>query len=259
MKRTAVSVKIEDYPIWVQEFIKDSKVYDSSCSKEARVIFIEKDEGYYLKSAPKGSLEAEGRLTEYFHKKGLATEVIGYMSEDKDFLLTKKVHGEDCTYQKYLDDPKRLCDTTATLLRELHEVDFSDCGVDRVKSYIETVENSYRKRHFDNDLTDETRLLEREEAYRIAMENKHLLKNEVLLHGDYCLPNIMLDNWNFSAFIDLGNGGVGDRHIDLFWGAWTLKFNLGTDVYRDRFFDVYGRDKVDFDKLKIVAAMECFG
>ena len=64
MKRTAVSVKIEDYPIWVQEFIKDSKVYDSSCSKEARVIFIEKDEGYYLKSAPKGSLEAEGRLTE---------------------------------------------------------------------------------------------------------------------------------------------------------------------------------------------------
>ena len=69
----------------------------------------------------------------------------------------------------------------------------------------------------------------------------------------------MLDNWNFSGFIDLGNGGVGERHVDLFWGAWTLNFNLGTDEYRARFLDAYGRDKIDEEKLRVIAAAEVFG
>ena len=69
----------------------------------------------------------------------------------------------------------------------------------------------------------------------------------------------MLNQWKFSAFIDLGNGGVGDRHIDLYWGLWSLKFNLKTDRYRQRFLDVYGRDKVNEDTLKLIAAAEVFG
>ena len=87
----------------------------------------------------------------------------------------------------------------------------------------------------------------------------HLLKSDVLLHGDYCLPNIMLNNWQFSGFIDVGNGGRGDRHIDLFWGIWSLNFNLKTDRYRNRFLDAYGRDKVDEARLHVVAAAEVFG
>lgn len=259
MRRKEITIDVNEYPEAFRYFIKDAKIFDSSCSAEAQVLFIDKGEGYYLKKAQKGSLKTEAELTEYFHKKKLATEVLGYESGDYDWLLTKKVQGEDCTYGQYLDEPKKLCDTIALLLRQLHEVDFSTCPVNRVKSYIETVEQSYKRGHFDNDLTDETRKIGREEAYRIACENKHILKSEVLLHGDYCLPNIMLDNWNFSGFIDLGNGGIGDRHIDLFWGAWTLKYNLGTDRYRDRFFEAYGRDKVEFDKFEVIAAMECFG
>jgi kanamycin kinase len=69
----------------------------------------------------------------------------------------------------------------------------------------------------------------------------------------------MLDDWRFAGFIDVGNGGVGDRHVDLFWGAWTLAFNLGTDAYRNRFFDAYGRDKIEEEKLRIVSAAEVFG
>ena len=98
-----------------------------------------------------------------------------------------------------------------------------------------------------------------DEAWAVVEQHRHLFKNDTLLHGDYCLPNVMLDDWRFSGFIDLGNGGVGDRHVDLFWGAWTLNFNLHTDRYRDRFFDAYVRDKIDLDLLRIVAAAEAFG
>ena len=69
----------------------------------------------------------------------------------------------------------------------------------------------------------------------------------------------MLDSWKLSGFVDVGNGGIGDRHIDVFWGIWTLWFNLGTDKYRDRFIDAYGRDKIDENILKIIAAAEVFG
>jgi kanamycin kinase len=69
----------------------------------------------------------------------------------------------------------------------------------------------------------------------------------------------MLEDWRFTGFIDVGNGGVGDRHVDLFWGAWTLCFNLGTDAYRARFLDAYGRDKAEEEKLRLIAAAEIFG
>ena len=73
------------------------------------------------------------------------------------------------------------------------------------------------------------------------------------------MPNIILDNWKFSGFIDLDCAGVGDRHIDLFWGTCTLWFNLKTNQYYDRFLDAYGRDKVDEELFKVVAAAEVFG
>ena len=56
--------------------------------------------------------------------------------------------------------------------------------------------------------------------------------------------------------IDLGCGGVGDRHIDILWGIWTLKFNLGTGKYADRFMDAYGKEMIDPEMLRMVAAME---
>ena len=52
---------------------------------------------------------------------------------------------------------------------------------------------------------------------------------------------------------------MGDRHIDLFWGVWSLFFNLKTDAWGDRFLDVYGRDKIDKDILAAIAAFEVFG
>ena len=68
-----------------------------------------------------------------------------------------------------------------------------------------------------------------------------------------------MNDWNFSAFIDLGNGGSADRHIDLYWAIWTLEFNLKTDKYASRFIDAYGRDKIEKEKLKLISAIEAFG
>jgi len=58
--------------------------------------------------------------------------------------------------------------------------------------------------------------------------------------------------------VDLDTGGTGDRHVDIFWALWTLKFNLKTDAYYARFLDAYGRADVDEALLPIIAAAEVF-
>lgn len=229
MQLKPIRIDLKDYPPVFHPFLNNAKIFDSSCSREARVIFIEKGGpaaggGLFLKSADKGALAQEAVMTEYFHSKGLGACVVKYLSADKDYLLTQKIRGDDCIAPKYLENPARLCDKIAEILHNLHKLDFKDCPA--VKTFK----------------TD-------------ASEAKALESN-ALLHGDYCLPNIILDDWEFSGFVDLDQAGAGDRHIDIFWGIWTLQYNLKTDKYRQRFIDAYGRAEIDLEKIEIVYEIE---
>ena len=260
MIRTPVVADLAAFPPQFHPFLQDAAVYDSSCSPNARVWFLEKGSGFYLKTAPKGTLLKEADMTRFFHEKGLAARVLAYESLEADWLLTERIPGEDCIHEMHLADPVRLCDTTAQLLRMLHETDPSGCPVHRTADYLATARKNYEQKAYDLTLfPDNWGYATPEQAWQEVQRNGQFLRSDTLLHGDYCLPNIMLNNWQFSGFIDLDAGGIGDRHIDLFWGVWSLQFNLKTDAYRDRFLDVYGRDKVNEDVFRTVAACEVFG
>lgn len=261
MKKTLLNRIPDEIPREIRNFISGANVYDSSCSPAAKVYFIEKGNGYYLKCSGKGMLEREAGMTAYFHTKGLGAEVLSYVSHDRDWLLTAAVIGEDCLHSGYLMEPKRLCDTVAHELRRLHETDYTGCPVpDKMAEYLAEAERNYRAGNYDSShFPDSFGYRSAEEAHNALAAGKEALQSKVLLHGDYCLPNIILNNWKLSGFIDVGGGGVGDRHIDIFWGIWSLGFNLKTDRYRDRFLDAYGRDKADESILNIVAAAEVFG
>ena len=260
MIRTPVVADLAAFPPQFHPFLQDAAVYDSSCSPNARVWFLDKGSGFYLKTAPKGTLLKEATMTRFFHEKGLAARVLAYESLEADWLLTQRVPGEDCIHEMHLADPVRLCDTTAQLLRMLHETETTGCPVHRTADYLATARKNYEQKAYDLTLfPDNWGYATPEQAWQEVQRNGQFLRSDTLLHGDYCLPNIMLNNWQFSGFIDLDAGGIGDRHIDLFWGVWSLQFNLKTDAYRDRFLDVYGRDKVNEDVFRTVAACEVFG
>lgn len=261
MKKTLLHQIPDGMPQEILRFVSGANIYDSSCSPEARVYFVDKGNGYYLKCSGSGKLEKEAKMTEYFYSKKLGAEVLSYISKDSDWLLTTAVIGEDCVHEDYLMNPTRLCDTIAYELRKLHETDYTGCPIMyRTEEYLTVAENNYHTGNYDNShFPNRFGYRSAEEAYAVLMAEKDALQSKVLLHGDYCLPNIVLNNWKFSGYIDVGNGGVGDRHIDLFWGAWTLWFNLKTNKYCGRFLDAYGRDKADESILKVVAAAEVFG
>lgn len=262
MKRVLLKEIPSDIPKELLPLFVGANVYDSSCSPEARVYFTEKDGGYYLKRAPRATLEREALLMKYYHSIGLCPEMLCYMSEgEHDWMLSERASGEDCTHEKYTSDPARLASLLGESLRALHETSYHDCPVkNRTEEYISTVENNYKTGNYDRSaFPDSFGFRDADSAYAAFLSGKDMLKQDVLLHGDFCLPNIMLDDWSLSSYIDVGCGGVGDRHIDLFWGSWTLWFNLKTDKYAARFFDAYGRDKIDAQLLRVIAAAEVFG
>ena len=264
MKRQPVQSNMSCFPSRFHSLLEGAPLYDSSCSPNARVWFIDRDDGYYLKASPKGSLQKEGALTRFFHAKGLGAEVLDYACLEEDWLLTRRIPGEDCIFPAYLDDPKRLCDTLAEALWMLHSTDPQGCPIpNRTADYLAAAERNYRAGHYDLHLFSPRwsrwQFSSPEEAWQVVESCGRLLKADTLIHGDYCLPNIMLDNWKLSGFLDLDTGGVGDRHVDLFWATWSLQFNLHTDAWRDRFLDAYGRSQVEEDLFRVIAAVEIFG
>lgn len=261
MERKRIDVELDTIPVQFHTLLTDADVFDSSCSPAARVLFIHKDGGYFLKSSAAGSLQREATMTAYFHEKGLSAQVLAYEAGEQDWLLTRALPGRDCLDAMYLNNPLRLCDTTAELLRRLHEAPCADCPAgNRTAQRLALAAQNYETGNVEEGLfPDNWGYASPAEAKAVLDEFGGHLKADCLLHGDYCLPNILLDDWRFSGFIDVAAGGVGDRHMDLHWGLWSLWFNLKTDAYQERFLDVYGRDAVNPDLLRAVAAIEALG
>ncbi len=260
MKKTPVKPDIAEYPDIFRPFLSNADIYDSSCSDAARVLFIDSENGLYLKRSRTGALSREAELMRFFSKKQLAPEVIEYVSDEKfDYLLTSAARGEDATHEMYLSNPSRLCDMLAESMRSLHETDASGCPIrDRMSDYFEFAEKQYSTGHFDPSHM-KNNSSSADDVWKFAYERRHILFSDTLIHGDFCLPNVIFDGSKFSSFIDVGNGGIGDRHVDLYWAAWSLSYNLKTDRFKDRFFDAYGRDRINSDALDTVEAFESFG
>ena len=225
MQKKETTINLDDFPRELHYIFKDAKVYDSSSNPTMTVLYS--DLGYYVKIAEKDKLRKEAEMAKLFENIGMGTEVVSYISEDKDYMVTKSARGEDAL--AFLDNPGKLCEVLAGAMRYLHSMP------------IEAVPVSLCM-----------------EAYANA-ETGSCLKQDTFIHGDFCLPNVMIDNGDFSAFIDVGLAGVGDRHIDIYWVLWSLNYNLGTDEYSDYFLELYGREKVDMNVLKVVAEVEAQG
>ena len=193
----------------------------------------------YLKIAPEGTLVRSAQAQEYFHRKGLSAPLLAFeQAEGRDWLLVPAVPGEYACSNLLMSQPERLARILGRTVRALHETDFSGCPLtcanDRMLAAYEREHSS----PFRGDLS--------------------ILKSDVLLHGDMCLPNIFFDDFRFTGFIDLGDAGPGDRHFDLYWAMWSLTYNLKTDRYNELFLNAYGRDAFDPTRYELCAAIsEC--
>lgn len=251
MEKIRVEIQINDFPKELHHLFEGAAIYDTSCHSGATVLYS--DQGYYIKIDGKGMLSREAEMIELFSRMKMGAERICYISEEKDYLVTKDVKGDDATH--WLDDPEKLCEMLADAMKRLHEMPIEGIPVSPCMDAYEQL----KVRLGTSGMTEETEinhtdLSEGAASGRITGIAK--LKYDTLIHGDFCLPNVMIKDAQFEALIDVGLAGVGDRHIDIFWALWSLEYNLKTDKYRDYFLDLYGREYVDMDILALVETVE---
>lgn len=255
MKKTRLTgLDVSLFPGAIGRLLEGQTVYDSSCSQAARVYYAES--GLYVKEAALGSLGHEAAMSRLFHAHGLGPEVMGYVSEGKDYLVTRAVPGQDLTH--YLDQPLLLCEKMAEALLQLHSISGENVVESPNLSLYQ--QGCQGKDAFERYvLMEKFPIASRQEAVALAAAFRPLLKRDVLIHGDACLPNLMMENGRITGFIDFSVSGAGDRHMDLFWAVWSLAFNLKTERYTDVFLDAYGKNRVNRELLLAVSAMEALG
>ncbi|MDE3231387.1 MAG: phosphotransferase, partial [Chloroflexota bacterium] len=77
----------------------------------------------------------------------------------------------------------------------------------------------------------------------------------VFVHGDYCLPNVLLSATSVSGYLDWGRAGVSDRYQDLAIAARSVRYNLGAE-WGPRFLAAYAADPLDASRLAWYEALD---
>lgn len=201
------------------------------------------------------SITEQVQMMQWLKGKIPVPKVLVYEEENgKSYLLMSKIDGEMSCNSYYLEHPQILLEALSCGLKMLWEVDIRECPCIRdldviLKEARMRVENNL----VDLDNVEPTTFSEN------GFENpKHLLKwlesnrpafDPVLSHGDYCLPNIFLENGQIKGFIDLGKTGIGDKWNDIALCYRSLKNNFN-GIYGGKVYKDFNPDML-FEKLGI--------
>lgn len=93
----------------------------------------------------------------------------------------------------------------------------------------------------------------KESVVKFMVDNKP--ENDVLVHGDYSLPNILVDEEGNIGFIDLGDVSISSKYFDFFYLVKSLKRNRKYDELSD-FMRGYGIEEFNPTYMKWMEIMD---
>ena len=188
-------------------------------------------------------VERQVQMMQWLEGKVPVPKVIAYEVEDeKSYLLMSKISGVMSCDTYYLEHPQELLKALASGLKMLWEVEVTDCPVVRdVDAVLEEARLQIANGWVDLDNVEPTTFgeggFESPEQLLEWLENNRPELEPVLSHGDFCLPNVFLEDGKVKGFIDLGRTGVGDKWNDIALCYRSLKHNFdgtyGGKVYED--------------------------
>jgi kanamycin kinase len=200
----------------------------------------------YLKTAPADAavpLRAEAARMRWAGAAGLPVPPVlaACAAGPAEWLLTRGLAGRSAVDPGLRADPERLVPLLAAGLRRFHQAPAGDCpfrfeaelALERVRKRVRAGVVKPDDMHPEHaHLTPAQALAELE---RLRPDTEDL----VVCHGDYCLPNVIIDGGAATGFVDLGELGVADRWQDLAVGSWSVTWNLGPG-WEELFLASYG-------------------
>ncbi len=215
----------------------------------------------YLKLVPRRAgidTTAEARRLAWLRGRLPVPEVIAFADEPAgSFLLMTTVAGLDAMDSAHAADPSRLVRLLAEGLRTVHALPMEDCPFDhRLDAEIARAEAQVRGGLVDEADFDEQRQdRSAAELLELVRLTRPRAEELVFTHGDYCLPNIMLEGGQVAGFVDLGAAGMGDRYRDLALAARSIERNLG-EGWSALLFEEYGLNAPNAAKIEFFQLLD---
>lgn len=147
----------------------------------------------------------------------------------------------------------------AQALKQVHKVEIKDCPFDyrlnqRLKNIIQRqnaglIDRQKVEEEFDGHSFDE--------LYQSLVTSTFLSEDLVFTHGDFSVPNVVINNTGISGFIDLADAGVADKYRDLAAMHFSIIRNYGEE-WLNLFYKEYGTPDIDLEKIKFYDVLEAF-
>jgi len=209
------------------------------------------------------SMQKQVQMMQWLEGKVPVPQVLAYEVEnEKSYLLMSRMGGEMSCDTYYLEHPQMLLEALACGLKMLWSVDIRECPRSRdLDAVLEEARVRVEKHLVDTEDAEPETFgeggFETPEHLLEWLENQRPSFEPVLAHGDFCLPNIFLENGQIAGFIDLGKTGVGDKWNDIALCYRSLRHNFdgtyGGEVYEDfepeMLFEKLGIEP-DWEKIK---------
>ena len=224
------------------------------------------DDALYLKIATgydAFELQAEIERLRWMHTHALPVPHVLYADEydGKRYLLMTEANGVTLIDKTLYDSPETIVRVLADGMKLLHSVPIEDCPFNHeLEERLPLAQMRVEQGLIDeDDFDDERQGCSAKDLFNELLRDKPTSEDLVFTHGDYCLPNILLDPSTeaISGFIDLGRAGIADRHQDIALCVRSLTYNQG-DGWTDLLYDSYGRTYIDEDKIKYYKLLDEF-
>lgn len=155
-------------------------------------------------------------------------------NETLHFMLISRIIGSNAANVVGQIQAEGIVQIMAESLRQLHSIDIHNCHLDqRVYNKVQKAFLNAKNQLVRLGDLDECRREWSLEKLTSALEErfqKSLFHAEdlVFTHGDYCLPNVIINANTFSGFVDLGRAGIADRHLDIALALRSIQRNFNS-------------------------------
>jgi kanamycin kinase/aminoglycoside 3'-phosphotransferase-2 len=253
----------EMLPAEIRELIWDSR-FTFKYENIAKTFLIQGKNSVnkYLKIQKIGStetIEEQAKRLMWLQNRLPVPNVMGYgVTGDYEYLLTSELPGFEASNEILRTNPDQIIRLLANGLRRIHDISIEDCPFDNsIGQLMKVIRYNFQQGIIDSiDLNKKFGISNLETLlHEVEMYSKDLTEDLVFTHGDYSVPNIIINGREISGFIDMGNCGIADRYYDLAVAVKSIIRNFGSD-YTEMFFDEYGSMEIDQEKIKFYQIVE---
>ncbi|MSQ31639.1 MAG: aminoglycoside 3'-phosphotransferase [Dehalococcoidia bacterium] len=173
--------------------------------------------------------------------------IVGFASDSEyDFLLTEALTGVNaCAVPP--ESPTDLVRLLAHGLVSIHKCTINDCPLNK-RLEVEIIR---ARDNLSNGYSPMIDLHGRSpiEAFEALLKSRPSVEDIVFTHGDYSIPNVMINRGRISGFVDWGRAGIADRYRDIALALKSIQRNLGPGL-EQVFLQEYGIVSPDLKKIE---------